>query len=189
MSDAGSDTQTPPLTKLLIDLGPLAVFFIANAVSGIYAATGAFMVATVAALIASRLAFGTISMMPLVSAALVLVFGGLTLYLHNETFIKMKPTVIYLLFAVVLMAGLALGRPFLKLLLGEVFELREEGWNKLTVRWCAFFVGLAVLNEIVWRNVSTDMWVNFKVFALVPLTFLFAALQVGLMQKYAKSGK
>lgn len=186
MSDSKPQAANPPLTKLLLDLGPLILFFGVNALYGIFAATGVFMVTVVAALAASRWLYGTIEMMPLVTAVIVLIFGGLTIYLQNETFIKMKPTVVYLLFAAILLAGIALKRVFLKMLMGEMFQLTDEGWLKLTYRWAAFFVVMAVLNEIVWRSVSTDTWVSFKVFGLFPLTLLFAGLQVGLLQKYAR---
>ena len=186
MDETRPEAANPPFTKLLLDLGPLILFFAINAIYGIYAATGVFMVTVLAALIASRVLYGTIEVMPLVTAVFVLIFGGLTIYLQNETFIKMKPTVVYLLFAAILLAGLALKRTFLKMLMGEVFQLTDEGWLKLTYRWAGFFVVMALLNEVVWRSVSTDTWVSFKVFGLFPLTLLFAALQVGLLQKYAQ---
>ncbi len=174
------------ILKIALDFGPLLLFFVANALYGIYAATAIFMVATAAALITSRVLHGRFATMPLITGLFVLVFGGLTLYLQDETFIKIKPTAIYLLLAGVLMAGLMVNRPLLKLLIGEAFDLTDEGWRKLTYRWAGFFVALAVCNEIVWRNFSTDTWVSFKVFGLVPLTFLFALSQIGLLQRYAK---
>ena len=178
-----------PALRLALDLGPLVLFFAVNALYGIFAATGAFMAAIAIALIASRLLTGRFARMPLVTAAFVLVFGGLTLWLQDETFIKIKPTAIYLLFAGILLGGLALNRVFLESLLGHAFDLTHEGWRKLTVRWSWFFLLLAGLNEIVWRSFSTDTWVSFKVFGLLPLTLVFAALQTGLLQKYAKSGE
>ena len=177
--------SNPPITKLLLDIGPLVAFFAINALYGIFAATAVFMVTITAALIATRMLYGELAAMPIVTAVFVLVFGGLTLYLQDETFIKMKPTVVYLLFAGLLLAGLALKRVFLETLMGEVFSLTREGWYKLTYRWAYFFIGLAVLNEIIWRSVSTDTWVSFKVFGLLPLTLLFAGLQVGLMQRHS----
>jgi len=173
--------------RLAFDLGPLILFFAVNAFYGIFAATACFMVAIIAALAASRILTGKFAKMPLVTAVFVLIFGGLTLYLQDETFIKIKPTVIYLLFAGLLLGGLAIKRVFLKSVLGEMFALSSAGWWLLTCRWAGFFVFLAILNEAVWRSVSTDMWVSFKVFGLVPLTFVFAALQAGLLQKHAKS--
>jgi intracellular septation protein len=175
-----------PILRLALDLGPLLLFFGANSLYGIFIATGLFMVAIVIALITSRLLTGKFAKMPMVTAVLVLVFGGLTLYLQDETFIKIKPTVIYCLFASILIGGLAVGRTFLQNVLGEMFDLTDTGWRLLTYRWAGFFVFLAITNEVVWRTVSTDNWVSFKVFGLVPLTFIFAAMQTGLMLKYAK---
>ena len=175
-----------PLLRLALDLGPLLLFFAINAFYGIFAATGFFMVAIVITLITSRILTGKFAKMPLVTAVLVIVFGGLTLYLQDETFIKIKPTVIYTLFASILLGGLALGRVFLQSVLGEMFELSDTGWRLLTYRWAGFFIFLAFLNEAVWRSVSTDDWVSFKVFGLVPLTFIFAAMQAGLLKKHSK---
>jgi intracellular septation protein len=175
-----------PLLRLALDLGPLILFFAVNAFYGIFAATGFFMVAIVITLITSRILTGKFAKMPLVTAVLVIVFGGLTLYLQDETFIKIKPTVIYTLFASILLGGLALGRVFLQSVLGEMFELSDTGWRLLTYRWAGFFIFLAFLNEAVWRSVSTDDWVSFKVFGLVPLTFIFAAMQAGLLKKHSK---
>jgi intracellular septation protein len=120
-----------------------------------------------------------------VTAIVVVVFGGLTLFLQNEEFIKLKPTIIYVLFGVVLLGGLAFRKPLLGMVLDSVFNLTDEGWRKLTLRWALFFLALAVLNEVVWRTQSTDFWVSFKVFGVLPLTFIFAALQYPLLTKYA----
>lgn len=173
--------------KLAIDLGPLLVFFAVNAWYGIFPATAAFMAVIAGALVASRVLLGRISPMPLITAVLVMVFGGLTLYLQDETFIKVKPTVLYVLFAAVLSGGMAVNRMFLQMVMGEAIDLTREGWRILTIRWAVFFLVLAGLNEIVWRNSSTDFWVSFKVFGLLPLTFVFAALQIGLLQKHYKT--
>lgn len=181
-------TARPPLhpgLKLALDLGPLVLFFLANARWGIFAATAAFMGAIVIALAISYALSRHLPAMALVSAVIVVVFGGLTLALHDEQFIKLKPTIIYVLFGGVLLGGLAFGKLLLGMVFDSVFNLTGEGWKKLTLRWALFFLALAVLNEIVWRNFSTDFWVSFKVFGVVPLTFIFAALQYPLLQRYA----
>jgi len=143
------------------------------------------MVAVLAALAASYVLTRHLPIMPVVTAIIVLVFGGLTLILHNDLFIKIKPTIIYVLFGGVLLGGLLFGKSFLGVVFDSLFHLTEEGWRKLTLRWALFFFVLAVLNEIVWRNTSTDVWVNFKVFGVVPLTLIFGALQYPLLKKYA----
>jgi len=176
--------QLNPILKLVLDIGPLVLFFAANAKFGIYAATGSFMAAVLIALAVSYVMTRHIAVMPLVTAAIVLVFGGLTLILHDDLFIKLKPTIIYVLFGGTLLVGLALGKPLLGLLFEAEFHLTEEGWRKLTWRWALFFLALAVVNEIVWRNASTDFWVSFKLFGVVPLTFVFGALQYPLLVKY-----
>ena len=177
-------TSLNPALKLVLDIGPLVLFFAANAKIGIYAATGVFMVAVLAALAVSYALTRHIAIMPVVTAIVVLIFGGLTLVLHNDVFIKLKPTIIYALFAGALFAGLAFRKPLLGMVFDAVFDLTEEGWRKLTWRWALFFVFLAVVNEIVWRTQSTDFWVSFKLFGVVPLTFIFGALQYPLLQKY-----
>ena len=177
--------QLNPILKLTLDIGPLVLFFAANAKFGIFAATASFMVAVLIALTVAYVLTGRIEVMPLVTAVIVLVFGGLTLVLHDDTFIKLKPTIIYVLFGGTLLGGLAFGKPLLCLVFESVFHLTDECWRKLTLRWALFFLALAVLNEIVWRTQSTDTWVSFKVFGVVPLTFVFAAFQYPLLQKYA----
>jgi intracellular septation protein len=177
--------QLNPMLKLALDLGPLALFFFANSRYGIFAATATFMIAVLAALIVSYAMTRRLPIMPVVTAVIVVVFGGLTLILHDATFIKVKPTIIYALFGGVLIVGLAFNKPLLGIMFDSLFHLTEEGWRKLTLRWAVFFLALAVLNEIVWRNVSTDLWVDFKVFVVMPLTFVFGALQVPLLRKYA----
>jgi intracellular septation protein len=178
-----------PILKLVLDIGPLVLFFAANARLGIFVATGAFMVAVLIALAVSYAMTRHIAIMPVVTAGIVLVFGGLTLVLHDELFIKLKPTIIYVLFGGALLGGLALGKPLLGILFDQMFHLTEEGWRKLTWRWVLFFFALAVLNEIVWRTQSTDFWVSFKLFGVVPLTFLFGALQMPLINKYSVERK
>jgi intracellular septation protein len=174
-----------PLLKLALDLGPLVLFFVANGRYGIFAATAVFMVAVLVALLVSYAMMRRLPIMPVVTAIIVMVFGGLTLVLHDATFIKVKPTIIYGLFGAVLIGGLLFNKPLLGVVFDSLFHLSEEGWRKLTLRWAIFFFALAVLNEIVWRNASTDTWVSFKVFGVLPLTLLFGALQVPLLKRYA----
>jgi intracellular septation protein len=192
-NEASKPAEAPPvrgqILKLIVELGPLAVFFIVNARAGIFWGTGIFMVATIASLIASRVLFGRIPVMPLVSGACVMVFGGLTLWLQDEHFIKIKPTIVNALFAGALFIGLLAGQSLLRIVFGEVFRLTEEGWRKLTLRWACFFVCLALLNEIVWRSFSTDVWVSFKVFAIMPLTMAFAFAQIGLLRQHELRGE
>ena len=181
-----------PGAKLLIDFGPLVAFFVTYYVAeryqpeaGIYWATGVLMAATVAALAASRLLLGRFSVPPLVTAALVVVFGGLTIWLQDPRFVMMKPTIINLIFAGVLGFGLVTGRPLLKLVMGEALKLTDEGWHKLSIRWLFFFIAIAALNEVVWRNFSQPTWVTFKTWGILPLTLLFAVAQVDLIRRYA----
>jgi intracellular septation protein len=143
------------------------------------------MVAILVALVVSYTLTRHLPVMALVTAVVVVAFGSLTLVLQDETFIKMKPTIIYLLFGGILLGGLAFNKPLLAVVFDSVFDLNEEGWRKLTLRWALFFLALAVLNEIIWRTQTTDFWVSFKVFGVVPLTFVFAAFQYPLLQKYA----
>jgi intracellular septation protein len=199
-------TQLNPFAKLALDLGPLILFFYANSRpglflplvqpffpaiaadaerSGIFVATAVFMVAVVVSLVVSYILIRRFPLMPVVTAIIVVVFGGLTLVLHNDTFIKMKPTIIYVLFGAVLLGGLILKKPLLEMVFDSVFHLSEEGWRILTIRWSAFFFAMAILNEIVWRMASTDTWVTFKVFGVMPLTFVFAMLQYPVLTKYA----
>jgi intracellular septation protein len=174
-----------PLLRLVLDLGPLGLFFVANSRYGIFAATATFMAAVLAALAVSYALTRHLRIMPVVTAIIVLVFGSLTLYLHDATFIKVKPTIIYALFGAVLLGGLIFNKPLLGVVFDSLFHLTDEGWRKLTLRWTVFFFALAVLNEIVWRNTSTNVWVDFKVFGVTPLVFVFATLQAPLLKKYA----
>lgn len=193
-----------PLLKLALELGPLMVFFFANArgewLAGrlpfladlggpIFVATALFMIATVLALAVSWLLLRTLPIMPLVSGVVVLVFGALTLYLHDEVFIKMKPTIINTLFGAVLLGGLAFGKSLLGYVFDSAFRLDAEGWRKLTLRWGIFFLLLAVLNEVVWRSFSTDIWVAFKVWGIMPLTIAFTMSQMPLIMRHSLEDK
>ena len=177
-------TQPHPMFKLATELGPLLVFFVANAKFNLFVATGAFMVAIVAAMIASYMVVRHVPIMAIVTAVIVLVFGTLTLVLHDETFIKVKPTIIYGLFAAILGGGLLFGRSFIAILFNQMFNLTPKGWRILTMRWALFFLAMAVLNEFIWRTQSTDFWVSFKLFGAVPLTMIFAMTQMPLMKRY-----
>ncbi len=177
-------SQPHPFFKLATELGPLLVFFAANAKFGLFVATAALMVAIMAAMIASYAVTRHIPLMALVTGVIVIVFGTLTLVLHDETFIKVKPTIIYALFAAVLGGGLLFGRSFIAIMFDQVFNLTPRGWRLLTMRWALFFAAMAVLNEFVWRTQSTDFWVNFKVFGAVPLTMIFAMMQMPLTRRY-----
>ncbi len=187
-----SKAQEPAgFSRLLIDVGPLIIFFVTNFLAPvpgplkIFVATGAFMIAMVAAMIYSALRYGRISPLLLFSGFMVVVLGGLTIWLHNDTFIKVKPTIYYLLVAGLLTFGLRTGRPFLKMVLGSAYPgLDEEGWRLLTRNWAFFFAGMAVLNEAVWRNSTTDFWVGFKLWGAIPLTFLFAAANVPMLLRH-----
>ena len=172
------------LYKLFIDIGPLAVFFIFYTRSGLQASILPFMVATVIAVLFSYILEKKIPIMPTVGAGIVLLFGGLTIYFDNDVFFKMKPTIINVLFAIILYGGILINKPLLKYLLGAALKLEEAGWKILTQRWIGFFIALAVLNEIVWRTQSTDIWVNFKVFGILPITFIFTMTQFPLIKKY-----
>ena len=170
--------------KLLVDIGPLAIFFIFYTRGDLQSAILPFMIATVIAVIFSYITEKKIPIMPTVGAIIILVFGGLTLYFNNDVFFKMKPTIINLLFAGILFIGNIMNKSLLKLLLGGALKLQDEGWNILTKRWMGFFIALAILNEIIWRTQSTDFWVNFKVFGMLPLTFIFTFTQFPVIKKY-----
>ena len=189
-----------PLLKFALELGPLLVFFFANSYGErlaewfpplaelggpIFIATGLFMAATAIALSVSWVLTRTLPMMPLVSGVIVFVFGGLTLWLQDATFIKMKPTIVNSLFAAVLLGGLAFGKSLLGYVFDSAFRLDAEGWRKLTFRWGLFFVFLAVLNEVVWRNFSEDTWVAFKVWGTMPITVAFTLAQMPLIMRHS----
>src|ERR1700730_4017681 len=185
LMDRSMDKTTPhPLFKLATELGPLVVFFVANAKFNLFVATGAFMVAIVAAMIASYAVTRHVPIMALVTGVIVIVFGTLTLVLHDETFINVKPTIIYGLFAAILGGGLLFGRSFIAIMFNQMFNLTPQGWRILTLRWALFFLAMAVLNETIWRTQSTDFWVTFKAFGMGQLTMLFAISQMPLIKRY-----
>ena len=172
------------LSKILVDIGPLAVFFIFYTRGNLQSAILPLMIATVIAVLFSYIVEKKIPIMPTVGATIILVFGGLTIYFDNEVFFKMKPTIINLLFGAILYIGEVMNKPLLKYLIGATLKLQEEGWSVLTKRWIGFFIALAILNEIIWRTQSTDLWVNFKVFGILPITFIFTITQFSLIKKY-----
>ena len=174
-----------PLLKLVLELGPLVVFFFANQRAGIFNATAIFMAAVLISLAVSWVLTRHLPIMPMVSGVVVLVFGGLTIWLQDELFIKLKPTIVNTLFGATLLIGLRFGKPLLPVVLDAVFQLDDEGWRKLTFRWGIFFFVLAILNEVIWRSFSTDFWVSFKVFGIMPLTVLFTLMQMPLIQRHA----
>lgn len=191
--DERGRSRLHPVAKLGLELGPLVLFFFANAYSDrfgiapdrrIFVATGLFVAATVVALAIHFVLVRRLPIMPLVSGAVVLVFGGLTIALNDDFFIKIKPTIVNTLFGTVLLAGLWWRKSFLAVVLDSMVQLTEEGWRKLTLRWGLFFFVLAILNEVVWRTQSTDIWVNFKVFGIMPLTLVFALAQTPLLSRY-----
>jgi intracellular septation protein len=173
-----------PLFKLATELGPLMIFFIANARFQLFVATGAFMVAVIVAMTASYMVTRHVPIMALVTGVIVIVFGTLTLVLHDETFIKVKPTIIYGLFAAILGGGLLFGRSFIAIMFDQMFNLTATGWRLLTMRWAMFFFAMAILNEVIWRTQTTDFWVAFKAFGVIPLTMGFAVIQMPLIKRY-----
>ena len=196
--------EVAPLLKLALELGPLLVFFFANARGEwrvetwpalgsfggpIFLATGLFMIATAVALAVSWVLTRSLPIMPLVSGVVVFVFGALTLWLQDELFIKMKPTIVNSLFAAVLLGGLFFGKALLGYVFGAAFRLDAEGWRKLTLRWGLLFVFLAIANEVVWRNFSTDFWVAFKVWGIMPITFVFTLTQMPLIMRHSLDEK
>ncbi|MBU2327547.1 MAG: septation protein A [Alphaproteobacteria bacterium] len=210
MSDTSTDTHASkaerqnPLLKMALELGPLLIFFFGNlrgewlaktfpaltAIGGpLLIATALFMAATVLSLIISKIVFKHLPVMPFVSGIVVMVFGGLSIWLQDETFIKMKPTIVNTLFGVTLLGGLAFGTSLLGYVFNAAFQLDAEGWRKLTLRWGIFFLFLAVLNEVVWRNFSADVWVNFKVWGTMPITILFTLAQMPLIMKHSLEEK
>jgi len=189
-----------PLLKLALELGPLLVFFFANLrgewlvarfpalaeLGGpLFVATGLFMGATILSLVVSKVMLGHLPIMPFVSGIVVLIFGSLSIWLQNETFIKMKPTIVNALFGFALLGGLAFGKSLLGYVFNAAFQLDAEGWRKLTIRWGIFFLFLAVLNEVVWRNFSDNFWIAFKVWGTMPITIIFTMAQMPLVLKHS----
>jgi intracellular septation protein len=173
-----------PVLKFALELGPLALFFLAYSKGNIYIATGVLMASVLATLAVSYSLLRRIPIMPLVTAVIVVIFGSLTLLLHDETLIKIKPTALYLLFGGALFAGLAMNKPLLQIMFDGALHVTPEGWRKLTWRWAFFFLSLAALNELVWRTQTTDLWVKLKAFGFVPLTIAFALAQTPLILRY-----
>lgn len=176
--------MNPQLRKLALDMGPLFIFFVAFEFAGIFFATGIFMIAALTSVALGWHFEKKLSPIPLITAILVLIAGGLTLYLRNDVFIKMKPTGLYIIFGVTLLGGLRFNRLFIKYVFGEAFDLTEKGWRGLTLRWGLFFLALAAINETVWRNTSTATWVSFKVWGITGLIFLFALAQTPFLLKH-----
>lgn len=176
--------QQNPTLKLVLEMGPLVLFFITNYKFGIFPATAVLMVGVVAALIASWILTRHLPIMPVVTAVAVVFFGGLTFLFHDDLFIKLKPTIVNAIFGTALLGALAFGKALLPVLLDSVLQLTEEGWRKLTLRWGLFFYLLAIINEVVWRTQTTDFWVSFKAFGIMPLTIVFALAQVPLILRY-----
>ena len=199
MSEVAEKPKLNPVLKLALELGPLVIFFFVNAKGEalierfglenlfpqpIFLATAVFMVAMLVSIAASWILSRHLAIMPLITGIVVLVMGGLTLWLQDDTFIKVKPTIVNVFFGAVLLIGLAFGRSLLAYVFDAAFALDEQGWRKLTMRWGLFFFFLAALNELVWRTQSTDFWVAFKVWGTMPLTMIFALAQLPLMQKH-----
>lgn len=176
--------KAPKWVKPTAEYGPLAAFFLAYLIYGLMPATAVLLGATAVALVLSLSFERRIPWMPVVTAALVGLFGGLTLWFQDETFIKMKPTVVQAMFSVVLLGGLAFGKPLLKMVIGAAWPMDDKGWRRLTFRYGVFFAAMAALNEVVWRTQSTDFWVTFKVFGLMALTLAFALAQAPLMSRH-----
>jgi len=172
--------------KIALDMGPLAVFFIAYRLYGVQAATVAIMAATFFSLALTYWIERKISPMPLISGVIIAIFGTLTIIFHDNSFIKMKPTMVNIIFASILLIGLSFKKPLLKYALGSALELSDKGWQVLSLRWGLFFLFLAGLNEYIWRNYTEDFWVNFKVFGMLTLTMVFSLLQLPLIKKYGK---
>ena len=178
------EKQSPAWLRPTIEYGPLGVFLLSYYKFDLITATGAFMAATLVALATSYIVERRVPIVLVVTAVIVMVFGGLTVIFDDDRFIKMKPTIVQALFAVVLLGGLAVGRPLLKPLLSAAWQLTDQGWRSLTLRFGLFFAVMAVINEIVWRTQSTDFWVNYKIFGALAITFAFTACQAPLINRH-----
>ena len=174
----------PKLLKAIVEYGPIIVFFVTYWMADLYTATAAIIIATLVVLVLSLIIERRVPVMPIVTGCIIIVFGGLTLWLKDETFIKMKPTIIQIIFGLVLLVGLYTKNIFLEKLLGASLKMERQGWVILTRRFAFFFFSMALLNEVIWRTQSTDFWVNFKVFGILVLTILFLVAQVQLLKKY-----
>jgi intracellular septation protein len=177
---------SPKWLKPFVEYGPIVVFFVAYYTGDLFTATAAIMAATAIAISMSYVYERKVPMMPLLTAIVIGIFGGLTLWLKDDTFIKMKPTIIQTIFGLVLLGGLAFGKLFLKSVMGQMWKINDFAWRKLTVRFSCYFFAMAMINELVWRTQSTDFWVNFKVFGLMGLTFVFIISQIGFIQRNTK---
>ena len=204
MNETKAEATTGGMTnsqwvRMAIELGPLAVFFLLNSkadalfgnaeAKNIFYATGGFMIATAISLGYSYARFRKVPTMPLVTGVFVMIFGALTIYLQDELFIKVKPTIVNALFAAALLGAAAMGKPVMKQLFDGAFNLTDKGWMILTVRWGLFFVFLGIVNEVVWRNFSTDFWVSFKLFGIMPLTMVFGMAQIPVLTKHAPAAR
>ncbi len=181
--------QQNPGLKLVLEMGPLVLFFVTNWKFGIFPATGVLMACVVLALAVSWVMTKHLPIMPVVTCVAVVFFGALTFLFQDELFIKLKPTIVNSMFGVILLGALAFGKPLLPIVLDSVMQLTDEGWRKLTLRWGIFFFVLAALNEIVWRTQTTDFWVSFKAFGIMPITIAFALAQLPLIMKHELKDK
>ena len=185
MSDITPKREVGAAMRIALDIGPLILFFVANARFGIFTATALFMIAIVIAMAVSYALVRRVSVIQLFSAFMVIVMGGLTLWLHDESFIKLKPTIYYGFVAALLGYGLATGKPMLQSVLGSAYPgLEPEGWRKLTRNWALFFVAMAIANELVWRNSTTQFWISYKLWGALPATMLFALANVPMLLRH-----
>lgn len=171
--------------KYAVDYGPILAFFIAYKMAGLMAATVALMIATAIATLLLYILQRRLALMPIITLLVVGTFGGLTLWLHDDTFIKMKPTVIQGLFAVILFGGLIMKKPLIRYVMGSTLQMDDDGWRLLSLRFACFFAAMAVLNEIVWRTQPEGVWIDFKVFGIIGLTLVFILTQIPLILRHS----